>query len=273
MSTEPKKLTLSIPATYYERLMQYAELTQQLNGEQTVPEKIAENLLFRALDNLTHPFALPANRDRTTVDGLGKVKQKNEQTELGRINPVKSPPELVTIRSNVWRERLGKPVNGAKIGVIAADEITLQRVIIELTAELNNTQNSLLISPDTVGSFDEIAEQFNVTTESNTDLIKVLHFLPEKRSDWKHQLINPKGFLKVNTVVFAPFADTPEMPDKMNELAQNLDLRGLTQVYSLNEDKHRLTGKSSRIWQQAMNIVIYAEDADQIQLMKNDFEE
>ena len=63
------------------------------------------------------------------------------------------------------------------------------------------------------------------------------------------------------------------MPDKMNELAQNLDLRGLTQVYSLNEDKHRLTGKSSRIWQQAMNIVIYAEDADQIQLMKNDFEE
>jgi hypothetical protein len=273
MSTEPKKLTLSIPAGYYERLMQYAELTQQLNGEQTVPERIAENLLFRALDNLTHPFALPAHRDRTTVDGLAKAKQKNEQAELGRINPVTAWPELVTISSNVWRERLGKPVNGAKIGVIAADEITLQRVIIELTAELNNRQNSLLISPDTVGSFDEIAEEFTVSVESSTDLIKVLHFLPEKRSDWKHQLINPKNVLKVNTVLFAPSADLPEMPDKIAELAQVLNLKGLTQVYSLNEDQHRLTGKISRSWQQAMNIVIYAQDADQIQLLKNDFEE
>lgn len=249
------------------------ETDEQPEFEEEQKEVVEEEQNSFDIEPLPDEDDAPAEEKASPQDISAIVSSLQTAAEKKAVAPESDSPTYIEGLTGVWQQVLGKVERGSRIAIISEHKDTGTRATLTLSQELNQSGNVLLLSPNRVGDFSELLERFQIRRTERPKQTKVIHYLPQDASDWKRLMLNSKGSLCYDTIVFDTAIEQkfdPVVPYIIDNLEICENARALiAQVYTLTLS--RSDRKNIEAWANEMDVVVFVASDRSIVELKNKF--
>jgi hypothetical protein len=280
MNPEKISLNLQLLPQRYEQLKNLVRLLQVLDRDTLSETQVAEKLLIHALENFsTANTPQPANTasllNLAAPEGFTGLPNQSHQA-TNQTDPLAENSQSAFLKifedRGAFFERL--PM-GTKIALVCGDHSLKSRFLLQLASVLNCKMPVLYLAPDLLGDFSELYAQFNIRPQATMERKKVIHFIPDNKTQWKQQLVTSRGNLLYRAVIFDNVFYEPQEVGFLNAMLENAVLDAdlpLTEIHWLTNDPTTSDDPQDKLWPQAVDLLIKLE-GDTLTILKNSIKE